>query len=367
MPLATEQELLHGELDPGSGAFVIDEFEQSSPEVDLVMNPPLADPEPASDIEVEVLPEPEKPVATKAQPGKPDPEPEPEVGSPQYTAKVKARIDEQNRKTNTERRAREFAERQRDEAIAYGAELRTRLEQAERAAVNNHNGMVFSAKAKLEADLAAAEGEYEKLLSGDTINPKALTAANRKIAELTVKKSTLDNYRDLQYSGPSVPEFTPATAQRQEEESKPIAEAVLWKNRNPLFESDADFRQAALQLDIDLKKAGDIDPRSPEFFTALDRGLRDRFPAKFQNGDGGDTNGNQPSARQSPPAQQRRSGGVVTTARTAPNQPSKITLTASEAASADRMCPAGMDRQKFRAEYARNKRALENSNSFEVE
>lgn len=366
MPLATEQELLNSDKDMdggGRGGFVVDDFDPSSAETELIGAPPLAAPEAAGaeEIEVEILPEPEKPLPARAQA-----KAEPEIGTPEYTAKVKSRIDEQTRKYNTEKRRAEFAEQQRDEAVAYAQGVRSRLEQAERAAVNNQNGMVFNAKAKAEADLVAAESEYERLLSGETFNPKALAAANRKITELTVKKSTLDNYRDLQYSGPSVPEFTPATAQRQQQESKPIAEAVLWANRNPLFESDSEVRQVAFQLDAALKEAGDIDPKSPEFFAALDRGLRDRFPAKFQDGDSGDTNGSQPSARQNPPAQ-RRSGGVVPTARTSPNQITRITLTSSEAHQADLMCPPGIDRKVFRAEYARNKAKRASSNTFEVE
>lgn len=270
---------------------------------------------------------------------------------------VQKRINKLTAKNHAERRERLRVEHERDSLVQHTAQLRQRLEMAERAAIGQQGYAVQSQKTAIEAQLAQTRelirqavdsGDAAKMISGQEI-----------LASLVSRKNDIDKYTQPVYNGPSVPEYVPATAKPQGEEERPCTEFVLWHEANPWFGVDKDRSAYAEELDTKLKAIGELDPTSPKFFEAIDRGIRARFPVT-PDGDNS-TSGEKPSAQSATPV---RRGPVAPATRTSATQPRSVKLTPDEAAAADKMRPANIPREQWLKTYAHYKTSANPDGSY---
>ena len=251
-----------------------------------------------------------------------------------YSESVQKRIKKLKYEFHEERRAKEEAQRQLDEAariakmaISSHEEMRKRYSQGEQV-------LVTEAKNRNEAELARAKELYKKAFeSGD---PDKLAESQVIIARLAAEQRDISAYRVTEPPQIEMP--------KPKQAPKPSQEAESWAKENEWFGKDHDMTNYALVLDERIKRQGVV-PDSPEYYTALNAGLRREFPQRFK------VEPDSSSTRDvSPP---KKPGNVVApTSRTQANSPRTITLTKSQADLARRLgiSPEGYAKQLLKLE-----------------
>ena len=232
-----------------------------------------------------------------------------------YSADVKKRIQHFSKGYHEERRAKEAALREREEALKLAQQvweenkrLQTTLGQG-RAAILDRD--VTVATARLEAAKKKYKEAYE---AGDA---DALVAAQLEISEATVDTKVATRARDNALQ-PKETEVKPEpTAQVT---PPPVDQkAKSWLSANPWFETNRKMRNIALAIHDDLAEKG-YDLSSDEYYDKLNAEIREIFPSAF------------PSEKPQP----KKAANVVAPA-TRSTAPKKIVLTQSQVNIAKRL------------------------------
>jgi hypothetical protein len=260
----------------------------------------------------------------------------------EYSDKVKKRLSQMKKVWHDERREKERAAREREEALSYARlkdkelqELRKRYGQGERMFVEEVSKAATNdiATAKDKLKRAYESGDADQIADAQ----EALTDAKLRMRELQQRKSTLqveaegvETQQQTQVSQPEVPADPKATA---------------WKSRNEWFGKDEEMTALALGLHEKLVRSG-VDPRSDDYYKQIDSTIRKRFPENFEEEPPQETTGREPPAS-------RKKTVVAAVSRT--TAPSKVRLTASQVAIAKRL---GLTPEAYAKEVVK----LENAN-----
>jgi hypothetical protein len=265
----------------------------------------------------------------------------------EYSEKVQLRMKQLRKVWNDERRAKESAGRERDEALrvaqaAHGevSKLKQRLNSGEK---------VYIAEAT-EASKAALESAREKLQAAyEAGDAKLIAIAQESLTDAKLRERDINNFK------PSLQEPKDGVENNQQIQvagtapraSDPKAES--WKSKNTWFGSDPEMTASALGLHEKLVKAG-VNPASDDYYRQIDATMRKRFPEEFSE----EVSGNSRESSSNKETPVRRSSTVVAPASrtTAPKQ---VKLTASAAAIAKRL---GVTPEAYAREYLK----LENNN-----
>lgn len=195
-----------------------------------------------------------------------------------YKNDVQKRIKDLSFKAHSERRAKEAAVKEREEAARLAKALmdeNRRLRDAQRA---QEVALVQQAKGRSESDInllkRAAKESFE---AGDT----------EKFLELNEKlqRAVVENERYAAWQPPQrEPEPEPVVHQFQA--AKPDAKAEEWYSRNSeWFQGQGDVEEEmtayAFGVSDNLLKKG-IDPKSDEYYQRIDESVRRRFPDYFR-------------------------------------------------------------------------------------
>jgi hypothetical protein len=196
----------------------------------------------------------------------------------EYSDKVKKRLGQMKKVWHDERREKERAQREREEALRFAQmreqeikQLKQRLGVGERVfiqevtkAANNDLGV---AKERLKQ--AYESGDAEKITDAQ----EALTEAKLRIKQYENFRPSLQQEEsgvqaNQQYQAPPAPQPV----------SDPKAEA--WKDKNPWFGADEEMTALALGLHEKLVRSG-VDPRSDDYYDRVNATMRKRFPDYF--------------------------------------------------------------------------------------
>ena len=199
----------------------------------------------------------------------------------EYSAKVKQRIDQMKKAWHDERREKEAAAREREEAIRATQvimqerdALRKQLSEGEDWAINQARQR---AKLELEAATRAYQDAYEQ---GDSeVIAKAqqdvsratyhMEQANNMAPQFTLQPNQEEVYNVQQPQPPvQAPELDPLTKD--------------WASRNDWFGTDDEMTSFAWGVHRTLMRAG-VDPATSEYYERLDARMRDVFPTKFED------------------------------------------------------------------------------------
>lgn len=201
-------------------------------------------------------------------------------------------------------------------------------------------------KTHVESAFEAAQREYKNAYeAGDS---DALAAANLKLIELQQTKARL-SYAPQDIPEPLQPDFNQVYSQVTPAQQQAIDEkAVAWHSENPWFRQDPDMTAFAEGLHKRLLANG-VDPRSDEYYEAINVRMRKAFPEH----DWGDSTDD--AVENESPAQRRaeRKPASIVAPATRSTAPKKIRLTEAEVAVARRLGVSLED-------YARQKQLLEN-------
>ncbi len=257
----------------------------------------------------------------------------------EYSDKVKKRLSQMKKVWHDERREKEAARREADEALrlaqARDQELRKLREYAGTREKTYADDMtkavtneVTTAKSKLKQ--AYESGDPEEIANAQ----EALTDAKIRLKEIEYRKPPLQPAESSVEIDPQ--SSTPTQV------ADPKAEA--WRRNNTWFGVDEEMTSLALGLHAKMVRSG-VDPRSDDYYRQLDGTLKKRFPEYFNSDD---------VAAESKAKEPRKAATVVAPA-TRSTAPTKIRLTQTQLGIAKKL---GLTPEQ----YAREALKLETNN-----
>jgi hypothetical protein len=238
-----------------------------------------------------------------------------------YDEGVRKRIQHFTKGYHEERRAKEAALREREEAVKLTQQI---IEENKKLKGSLHQGqsaLLEQAKKVVANEMEQAKRKFKEAYeSGDA---DALTAAQEEMTTVKMKAERVNNFR-------------PAPVQTDEKQVQiPTAEPVRprldaktqeWTEKNTWFGSDDEMTSFALGFHNKLAKSG-ITPSSQEYYERIDARMKQVFPDAFESGETETSEDANPSPKKS---------NVVAPA-TRSTAPKKIVLTKTQVELAKRL------------------------------
>lgn len=254
-----------------------------------------------------------------------------------YSEGVRKRFDKLTHARHDERREKEQAQRERDEAVQFAQQVLARQRQLEAHAQTLGTAAATATLDKLTSDIAAAKKEY--IEAANSYDTEAMAEAQMKMSSLVAAKARAEQEKA------AVPVAQPqqqVVQSPQPARPAPDKRAQEWAARNDAwFQKDKAMTAFAFGVHEELVGKG-VDPRvdAELYYNQLDKEVKSRFPEKFED------RTTKPTPRQSSP--------VVSAVRTV-NGRKRVTLTSTEMSLARRL---GVTPEQFAAEKIK----LENRN-----
>jgi len=258
----------------------------------------------------------------------------------EYSDKVKTRLKQMKKVWHDERREKERAYREQQEAVALAQKLVEENKKLKQTLTVGEQDLLAQYQQSAELQMAAAERMYRDAYeSGDT---DRVVEAQRKLNEAAYLKQQIANYRPayaLQQGNNEV------HVPQQNVAQKPVLDAKTkaWQERNTWWGTDSEMTATALGLHQKLERekgAGFIG--TDEYWQSIDSTMKRRYPEYFGNEteDGGGkpvSNSDRKPANVVAPASRSRSA-------------KKIVLKQSQLAIAKKL---GLTPEQYAREYAK--------------
>jgi len=257
-----------------------------------------------------------------------------------YSERVKQRMAQLKKVWHDERRAKEQATREREEAVSYAQKVNEQNKTLKSTLSNGEETYLKTLIDSSEKELSLAKRDYrEAYESGDTdkiVEAQALmNSAQYKLSQASGLKPQHNTSQAVENSVQSSETTRPSVP-------RPDAKAELWQSKNTWFGKDEEMTSLALGLHEKLVRNG-IDPTSDTYYHRIDETMQKRFPENFE--------GN--SLESEKPAQRKPSNVVAPATRS--TAPKKVRLSKTQVALAKKL--------KLTPElYARELLKLENAN-----
>jgi len=234
-----------------------------------------------------------------------------------YDASVQSRIKHFSKGYHEERRAKESAQREREEAVRLAKQV---VEENKKLKGSLHEGQ----SALLEQAKQVAANEMEKARASfkqayEAGDPDALMEAQENMTTARLKSDRVANFRPapIQITEDSVQ----TTQQPQQADMDPQLRG--WTERNPWFGAKKGMTAYAVGLHDDVVAEG-YTAGSAKYYDRIDAGMRERFADEFESANSADA-----------PTQRTRSNVVSPATRS--TAPKKVVLTKSQVDLAKRL------------------------------
>jgi len=264
-----------------------------------------------------------------------------------YSERVKQRLSQLKKVWHDERRAKEAADRERQEAMAMAQRIIAENKKLKTTLSSGEEDYLNTLKDSYTKELDLAKREYREAYdSGDT---EKIIEAQSKMNEAQCKLSQAQQLKP-QYKIDSLQEDENSVQIQQERNTqpqapKPDAKALAWQEANQWFGKNRAMTGFALGLHDELVNHEGIMPSTDAYYRRIDDAMRKTFPEHF---------GETESLEEEKPAQRTKPSNVVAPA-TRSTAPKKVRLTKTQLALA----------KKFKLtpeQYARELLKTENAN-----
>ena len=196
-----------------------------------------------------------------------------------YTGEAKQRLLQAKKVYNDERRAKETAQKEADEAsrvakelLAENQKLKTKLSAGEQSLHSKY-------KENIAHELEKAKAEYKNAYdSGDS---DRLVEAQEKLTKVQMDSQQIERYQ---------PEYSQDTLQNENNDvqmSQPQrldSKTQSWLDKNSWYGVDDDMSYLAMGIHRRLEREG-VPIGSDHYFKVIDTEMRQRFPEKFGAGE----------------------------------------------------------------------------------
>lgn len=233
---------------------------------------------------------------------------------------LKARLAHLGRGYHEERRAKEAALREREEAIRAAQAIADENKKLKGSLSQGQSALLDQAKKVVNNELETAKRKYKEAYeAGDS---DALVAAQEELTSARIKFDKLATFKPAPVEERQQ-EAAPAPAQEPTPRVDP--RVVNWRDRNTWFGDNRKMTAYAIAVHEDLVQNERVSPSSDEYFKRLDAEMRERFPDQFESEKSEDA-----------PSPRTKASNVVAPA-TRSTAPKKIVLTKSQVEIAKRL------------------------------
>jgi len=196
----------------------------------------------------------------------------------EYSDKVKIRLKQMKKVWHDERREKETALRENQEAIQIAQRLLEENKSLKGRYREGEKVLVDTYKSAADLELAQAKRSYKEAYdAGDS--DKMMEAQD----QLSAAQYKLQRAREY-VPAPLQEEQTPVYQQPQVQIPKPDSKTLAWQERNKWFGTDGVMTGAALGLHNDLiSQHGQSYATTDEYWGKIDATMRKSFPDRFSN------------------------------------------------------------------------------------
>jgi len=257
----------------------------------------------------------------------PDDVTEEELG--EYSDKVQKRIKKFSKGYHDERRAKEQAQRERDELENLAKQMLEENKRLKSTVGQSQSTMFEHAKQTAEKDLVTAKRDYKEAYEagdGDRLlkAQEALNLAQFRTEQLKgMGNRALQQRPDAVQQGQQGQVGGNVPPQQAPQRSEPDTKARAWANENTWFGQDQEMTALALGTHAKLVESG-IDPTSNEYYEKLNFRMHQVFPEQF-----GDA--------EPPPQEEHQQKQQVVAPATRSTTPKKVRLTQTQVALAKKL------------------------------
>lgn len=195
-----------------------------------------------------------------------------------YDASVKQRIKHFTKGYHDERRAKEAALKEREEAIRIAQQVVEENKKLKGSLNTNQQALLEQAKRTVAEELNKVKAKYKEAYeAGDS---DALVAAQEEMIAVKQKVDRVNNFKPTPVQETKIDVQTPTQEPTQ---PPPDPKAAEWQRKNQWFGTDDEMTSFALGLHTKLVKSG-VDPQSDDYYEKLNSRLKQVFPDAFESG-----------------------------------------------------------------------------------
>jgi hypothetical protein len=214
-----------------------------------------------------------------------------------------------------QRRAKEAAERMREEAVRFAEHMSTENRDLKDLLHRGERVLLSEIKTRTDSDLNKARNEYKAAYEEG--NPDALLKAQEELTRSQYEQAIAERQGAVMPPPPQQPQQIPVQPQVDPKLQE-------WLQKNEWFGKDEERTSFAYGVHEKLVRKEGVDPRTDDYYNRLDKRIREVFPA-----------GNETGAEE--PAASSRSTTVVAPAGRSSGRPRKVQLTSTQVALAKRL------------------------------
>ena len=240
----------------------------------------------------------------------------------QYSEGVKKRIQHFSKGYHEERRAKETALREREEAVRIAQQLAEENKRLQGSLGQGQQALLEQAKRVVASEIEDAKRRLKE--AHEAFDTEGIIDAQEALAKAVNRADRVNNLKpaalqpektDVQ----STPRAVEAPAATQVDQK-----AIAWRESNPWFGSDDEMTAVALAVHKKLVESG-VDPTSDDYYNRINSRIKQLFPDVVKT---------EPEQDAEPPVKKVKSVVAPATRSTAPK---KIVLTQSQVSIAKRL------------------------------
>lgn len=223
------------------------------------------------------------------------------------------------------------SERREQAALEYAKGLQAQAQELQQKLVHTDYSRLNEAKTRLETQQATLKNIIKKAREEGDIDTE--TEATQRLSELTMEQRQVSGWLQTQEQQVRQQAQAPAPQPYQQQVAQqapapqpaaPSPRAEEWAGRNEWFGKDRVMTYAAWGIHQTLVENEGFDPNSDDYYTELDRRIREEFPKRFADEGSQQVSRAQRSAPAVAPA--TRSSGINSARRTVRLSPSQVAI-----------------------------------------
>ena len=188
--------------------------------------------------------------------------------------KLKDRLAHLGKGYHEERRAKETASRERDEAVRMAQAVVEENQKLQGSLANNQNALLEQAKKVVSSEIEDAKRDFKA--AQEAFDTDGIIEAQQKLNAAMIKADRVNNFRPA----PVQPPKNVVQPQLQAQQPQLDTKTREWNEQNPWFGSNRKMTAYALSLHEDLVESG-VPVASDEYFNSINADIRGRFPETF--------------------------------------------------------------------------------------
>lgn len=199
----------------------------------------------------------------------------PEDELAKYDESVQKRIKHFSKGYHEERRAKEAAEREKEEALRFAKAVAEENKRLKGSVNQGQSALLEQAKRVIQSEVEDAKRLYKEAYeSGDS---EKLLEAQEALTNAKIRADKVNNFKPT----PLQVDETPVQITPQPTKAAPVDEKLLaWQERNQWFGTNKRMTAYALGVHEDLVSEG-IPSGSDEYYKRIDADMKERFSEQF--------------------------------------------------------------------------------------